>query len=305
MRKWVNEMRLEEKEGWKNGRMENGRGDFTYYALLITLLVCWLAGPVWAQGLSAGNQPAVLREIGIDQRPDRQVPLDLVFRDETGKSVRLGDYFGEKPVLLSLVYYECPMLCTLVLNGLLRSLRALAFDVGKQFNVVTVSVDPGETPSLAAAKKAEYIQKYSREGAEKGWHFLTGEEDSIQALADAVGFRYVYQPDRDEYAHASGIMILTPQGKLARYFYGIEYSTRDVRLALVEASANKIGSPVDQLLLYCYHYDPVTGKYGLLIMNTIRLAGLATVLALGVFMFVMFRRDRLQNSTIERTQPLG
>jgi protein SCO1/2 len=269
------------------------------------LLVCWLAVPVWAQELSAGNQPAVLREIGIDQRLDRQVPLDLVFRDETGKSVHLGDYFGEKPVLLSLVYYECPMLCTLVLNGLLRSLRALAFDVGKQFNVVTVSVDPGETPSLAAAKKAEYIQKYSREGAEKGWHFLTGEEDSIQALADAVGFRYVYQPDRDEYAHASGIMILTPQGKLARYFYGIEYSTRDVRLALVEASANKIGSPVDQLLLYCYHYDPVTGKYGLLIMNTIRLAGLATVLALGVFMFVMFRRDRLQKSTIDRSQPLG
>jgi len=234
----------------------------------------------------------VLRDIGIDQRLNEQVPLDLVFRDETGKLVRLGDYFGEKPVILSLVYYECPMLCTLVLNGLLKSLRALSFDVGKEFNVVTVSFHPGEIPTLAAAKKAEYIQHYSRAGAAEGWHFLTGEAGSIKRLAQAVGFRYIYDAKQNQFAHASGIMVLTPQGRLSHYFYGIEYSPRDLRLSLVEASANKIGSPVDQLLLYCYHYDPTTGKYGVIIMNVIRLAGLGTVLALGAFMVVMFRRDR-------------
>ncbi|MBI1927913.1 SCO family protein [Candidatus Poribacteria bacterium] len=253
---------------------------FTFYVLL-TLYVLWFSGDVQAQGLNASAQPDILREVGIDQRLNEQVPLDLVFRDETGKLVRLGDYFGEKPVILSLVYYECPMLCTLVLNGLLKSLRALSFDVGKEFNVVTVSFNPGETPTLAAAKKAEYIQHYSRPGTAEGWHFLTGQEASIQQLAQAVGFRYVYDAQKNQFAHASGIMVLTPQGRLSHYFYGIEYSPRDIRLSLVEASANKIGSPVDQLLLYCYHYDPTTGKYGVIIMNIIRLAGLGTVLALG------------------------
>jgi len=264
---------------------------FTFHVLL-TLYVFWFSGDVQAQGLNASTQPAVLRDIGIDQRLNEQVPLDLVFRDETGKLVRLGDYFGEKPVILSLVYYECPMLCTLVLNGLLKSLRALSFDVGKEFNVVTVSFNPGETPTLAAAKKAEYIQHYSRAGAAEGWHFLTGEAGSIKRLAQAVGFRYIYDAKQNQFAHASGIMVLTPQGRLSHYFYGIEYSPRDLRLSLVEASANKIGSPVDQLLLYCYHYDPTTGKYGVIIMNVIRLAGLGTILALGAFMVVMFRRDR-------------
>jgi protein SCO1/2 len=256
-------------------------------------------GIAQAQGLSASDQPAILSEVGIDQRLDEQIPLELVFRDEAGGVIQLGDYFGEKPVVLALVYYECPRLCTLVLNGLLRALRALSFDVGSEFNVVAVSIAPTETPALAARKRAEYVKQYGREGAATGWRFLTGEEASIQALAEAVGFRYAYLPDRDEYAHASGIMVATPRGRLARYFYGVEYSTRDLRLSLVEAAENKIGSPVDQLLLYCYHYDPTTGKYGLLIVNVIRLGGLATVIALGAFMLIMFRRDARREKSRE------
>jgi protein SCO1/2 len=206
--------------------------------------------------------------------------------------VALAEYFGEKPAILSLVYYECPMLCTLVLNGLLRSLRTLSFDAGNQFSIVTLSIDPKETSELASQKKVEYISQYKREGAEKGWHFLTGEEEAVKTLADTIGFRYAYQPETGQYAHASGIMVVTPQGNVARYFYGVEYATRDLRLALVEAADGKIGSPVDQLLLYCYHYDPTTGKYGLLIMHVIRLAGVATVFALGGFIIAMLLRDR-------------
>ena len=256
--------------------------------IFITVIVL----PAQAQGQNASTQPDILRDIGIDQKLNERVPLDLVFHDESGKPVQLSEFFGEKPVILALVYYECPMLCTLILNGLLKSLRMLSFDVGDQFNVVTVSFDPGETPSLAAEKKKNYINQYGRHGAERGWHFLTGEETSILQLTQAVGFRYTYDPEKDQFVHASGIMVLTPQGKLARYFYGVEYSPRDLRLGLVEASAGKIGSPVDKVLLYCYHYDPVTGKYGLIIMRVLRLAGLATVVALGAFMVVMFRRDR-------------
>jgi len=262
---------------------------FTILYLLSSVL---LVVPVNAQGLNATNRPAVLDEVGIDQKLNEPVPLDLEFRDETGKTVQLRDYFGEKPVVLSLVYYECPMLCTMVLNGLLRSFRALTFDVGKDFTVVTVSFDPRETPALAAAKKKTYIEGYGRPVAADGWHFLTGDEASIKRLTQAVGFRYVYDEETKQFAHASGIMVLTPQGKLARYFYGIEYAPKDLRLGLVEASAGKVGSPVDQVLLYCYHYDPQTGKYGVVIMNVLRLAGGATVLILGAFMFVMFRRDR-------------
>lgn len=241
---------------------------------------------------TAQHAPDVLRDIGFDQRLNEQIALDLVFRDETGKPVQLGSFFGERPVILALVYYECPRLCTLVLNGLLRSLRALSFDAGDQFHVVTVSFDPTETSEIAAAKKAGYIQRYGRPGAGGGWHFLTGDESSIEQLTRAVGFRYAYDAEKNEYAHATGILVLTPQGKIARYFYGLEYSARDLRLGLVEASANKIGSPVDRVLLYCYHYDPTTGKYGLIIMNVLRLAGVTTVLVLGSFIFMMSRGDR-------------
>jgi protein SCO1 len=220
-----------------------------------------------------------------------QVPLDLVFRDETGKGVQLGDYFGTKPVILDLAYYECPMLCPMVLDGLLSSLQGLPFNVGDQFNVLTVSFNPKDNVELAAAKKAAYVQRYSRPGATEGWHFLTGEHDAIQRLTQAVGFRYAYDAGQAQYAHATGIIVLTPQGQIARYFYGIEYAPGDLRLSLVEASANKIGSPLDQLLLFCYHYDPVTGKYGAAVVNIMQLTGLATVLALGVFIVLMFRRE--------------
>ena len=253
------------------------------------VVCCWLgAGLVGAQeGL-----PAVLKDVGIDQRLNERVPLGLVFKGESGKQVELRQYFGRKPVVLSLVYYECPMLCTMVLNGMLRSLRALKLDAGQDFEILTVSFNPKETPDLAAAKKRSYLERYDRPGAGNGWHFLTGDEDNIRKLTEAAGFRYKYDAVRDQYVHASGIMVLTPDGRLARYLYGIEYSARDLRLALVEASAGKIGNPVDKILLYCFHYDPSTGKYSLLIMNVIRAAGSATVLALATFLIVMFRRDR-------------
>lgn len=237
------------------------------------------------------GRPNLLQDVGIDQKLNGQLPLDLTFRDETGRPVQLREYFGKKAVLLSLVYYECPMLCTMILNGLVTSLRAVPLTVGNQFEVVTVSIDPREKPELAAGKKEIYLRRYDRAGAAKGWHFLTGEEANIRQLAKAAGFRYAWDPLTKQYAHGSAVMIATPQGRLSRYFYGIEYSARDIRLGLVEASANKIGSLADQVLLFCYHYDPATGKYGLVIMNLVRAAGLATVLALGCFMFVMFRRD--------------
>jgi protein SCO1/2 len=229
--------------------------------------------------------------VAFDQKLNTQVGLNLVFLNEAGKSVRLGDYFSEKPVILALVYYDCQDLCPLVLENLARTLRAISFDAGKQFEVAIVSFDPRDLPSVAAAKKAEFVQRYGRRGAEQGLHFLTGEEASIRSLTGAVGFRY-NDAKTGQYGHAAGIVVLTPQGKISRYFYGIEYSPRDLRLSLVEASEKKIGSPIDQLLLFCYHYDPATGKYSVVIMNLLRLAGLATVLVLGAIVVVMLRRER-------------
>ncbi len=242
------------------------------------------------------TRPPMLRDVGIEQRLNTQLPFDLVFRDETGQSVRLGQYFGSKPVILALAYYECPMLCTLVLNGLASALKVLSFDIGDQFEVVTVSFNPDDTPALAAAKKQTYLKAYGRTGAvgaraAAGWHFLTGDAAAIEQLTAAVGFRYRYVPEQKQYAHAAGIMVLTPQGRLARYFYGVEFAPRDVRLGLVEAADNRIGSPVDQLLLFCFHYDPTTGKYGAIAMNSVRAGGALTVLALATFLIVMWRRD--------------
>ncbi len=268
-----------------------GRGR-PYISILlgVACAFAWLTGlPALAQ---VQGRPQLLRDVGIDQKLNAQVPVDLTFRDETGRAVHLAEYFGEKPVVLALVYYECPMLCTQVLNGLLRSFQSLKFDVGKQFNVVTVSINPREKPDLAKAKQDVYVGLYGRGGAAQGWHFLTGDESQIQRLAQAVGYRYAYDPQTGQYAHASGIMVLTPQGRVSKYFYGIQYAPRDLRLGLVEASANKIGSPSDELLLFCYHYDPTTGKYGLVISNVLKLASLATVLVLGILMLVMFRRER-------------
>jgi protein SCO1/2 len=239
------------------------------------------------------TQPAVFSEVGFDQRLDEQVPLDLSFRDESGRAVALSGYFGRRPVILVPVYYSCTTLCPILLDGLARSLRPVSLEMGKDFDIVTVSINPREGPSEAAAKKAQALQRYARAGGEAGWHFLTGEQGAIQRLTRAIGFRYVYDAKTDQYAHAAGIVILTPQGRTARYFYGIDLSPRDLRLGLVEAADGTIGSPMDQVLLLCYHYDPLTGRYGLVIMNVIRLAGLATVLAVGAFIVVMVRRDRL------------
>ena len=239
--------------------------------------------------------PELLQEIGIDQKLGESIPLDLTFNDERGEEVSLDHYFAEKPVILTLAYYECPMLCTQVLNGLVRSLKPLSFKAGRDFVIITVSIDPGETPELARAKKREYLRNYGTPEAETGWHFLTGDQEQITRLAQAVGFRYKYDADLDQYIHASGIMMATPEGKLARYFYGIDYPPTDLRLGLVEAAEGKIGSPVDQLLLLCYSYDPLTGKYGLIIRNALRIGGVATVLVLAIFIVLMLRRDRKKN----------
>jgi len=236
----------------------------------------------------ANMRPPGLKNVGIEQRLNEQVPLDLAFRDETGKPVRLGDYFGQKPVILNLVYYQCPMLCSEVMSGLESALRVMRFDVGKEFNVVTVSFDPKETPAMAAAKKAEYMKRYKRAGAEQGWHFLTGPEQSISALTQAVGFQYQYDPKTNQFAHATAIMLLTPQGKIAQYYYGVEFAPKDLRLGIIQASQNKIGTVVDEVLLYCYHYNPNTGKYGAIISRVLQLAGGATILILGSFLFMMF-----------------
>jgi protein SCO1/2 len=241
-------------------------------------------------------RPQLLRNVGIDQRLNEQVPLGLTFRDETGKTVKLGDYFGKKPVVLSLVYFNCPMLCTMVENGVLNTLKTLKFDVGDEFNVLTVSFDPKDTPEFAAAKKAIYVGLYGRKGAAQGWHFLTGDEPSIQALTKAVGFRYNYDPQTGQYAHATAIMVLTPQGKISRYFYGIQYPAGDLRLALVEASDNKIGNPVDEILLFCCQYDPATGKYGLIVSRALQIAGLITIVCLGTLVLVMSRAKRPSNA---------
>jgi protein SCO1/2 len=234
----------------------------------------------------------VLENVGIDQKMNEPVPLDLVFRDEAGKEVRLGEYFGKKPVILSLVYFKCPMLCTLVLNGLVRSLRATSFDAGREFEVVTVSFDPRDTPETAATMKRVYMNEYRRPGAEQGWHFLTGDEEAIKRLTEAVGFRYKYDPESGQFAHASGIMVLTPKGRVAQYFYGLEYSARDLRLSLVESAENRIGSTVDQVLLYCFRYDPAKGRYGLAIMKTLRVASVGTVLGLGALIVSLVYRGR-------------
>jgi protein SCO1 len=238
-----------------------------------------------------GVRPELLNQVGVDQKLNDDIPLNLMFRDEHGKPVELAQFFGSKPVILTLVYYNCPMLCTQVLNGLDRSLETLPMEIGKDFNVVTVSIDPTDRPVAAEAKQAMYAGMYQRAGAQYGWHFLTGDEPQIKQLANAVGFRYAYDPDSKQYAHASAIMLLTPSGKISRYFYGVSYPERDLRLGLVEASQGKIGTAADQILLFCYHYDPHTGKYGLLISRVLQLGGILTVLIGGIFLIFLFRGE--------------
>jgi len=244
------------------------------------------SGP--ASQADAGN----LKDIGIDQHLDQQIPLDLQFKDEDGNTVQLGKYFKKgRPVILTLVYYQCPMLCSEVLSGLNSAMQVMKFTAGNEYEVVTVSIDPRDTPEVAKAKKASYLKEYNRPGAEDGWHFLTGQPDNIAKLAQTVGWKYRWEPKMNQFVHAAGIMLVTPQGKLAQYYYGIEYAPKDLRLGLIEASQDKIGNLVDAVLLYCYHYDPHTGKYGAVVSNMLRIGGAATILLLGGFIVLMVRRE--------------
>jgi protein SCO1 len=238
------------------------------------------------------GKPPILQNIGIDQRLNQQLPLDLEFRDEAGQPVKLNQYFGKKPIILTMVYYTCPMLCSEVLSGIASSLGVIRFNVGQEFDVISVSINPHDTPADAIKKKKLFLQRYRRPGAAEGWHFLTGSQPAIDALAKAVGFHYAFDPKSGQYAHSTAIMVVTPEGKLAQYFYGIEYSPKDLRLSLIEASKNKIGTPVDQVLLFCFHYDPSTGHYSAVVMNVVRLAGILTALTLGLFMTVLFRKEK-------------
>ena len=243
----------------------------------------------------ANTKSPVLDKVGIAQRLNEQLPLNLTFTDDAGKQVQLGQYFGKRPAILALVYYQCPMLCSEELNGLTGALQMVSFRPGKDFDVIVASIDPTEGTDLAAAKKRTYLKRYGHPETADGWHFLTGTQPNIDALTKAVGFGYTKIPGPDgkltQFAHASAIQIVTPQGKLAQYYMGVEYSPKDLRLGLVEASSNRIGSPVDNILTYCYHYDPGTNKHSLIVARVVQLGGLFTVLSLGGFMWAMFRRD--------------
>ena len=242
--------------------------------------------------VTATTPPQLPGEVKIVQNLNAQVPLDLMFRDESGRVVRLRDYFHGKPVLLNFMYYRCPMLCSLVMDGVASSLTELKFNIGQDFDVITVSIDPRDAPTDAVVQKEKYIKRYGRFEAEGGWHFLTGPESAIRKLTDTVGFHYAYDPQQDQFAHPTMLTILTPQGRVSRYIYGFEYKPRDLRLALVEASANKIGNATDQLLLLCYHYDPITGRYTKSAMNIMRAGGALTVFGIVGFIFVSLKRER-------------
>jgi protein SCO1/2 len=274
---------------------------------LVLLLSCTAA---WAQVSGYGDKqvgpandkpPAILNGVGIAQHLDQQLPLSLAFTDDQGKQVQLASYFGKRPAILALVYYQCPMLCSEELNGLTSALQMVSFVPGRDFDVIVVSIDPTEGTDLAAAKKRSYLKRYGHPETAAGWHFMTGTQANIDALTKAVGFGYVKIPAPDgkltQFAHASSIQIVTPEGKLAQYYMGVEYSPKDLRLGLVEASANRIGSPVDNILTYCYHYDPQTNKHSLIVARVVQLGGLVTMATLGGFMLVMFRRDTRHNDT--------
>jgi protein SCO1 len=277
----------------------------TVAALLLGALLS--VTTAWGQGMTqavvsppANLRPPGLKHVGIEQHLNQQIPPSLSFRDEHGKPVELADYYGRKPLILNLVYYRCPMLCGEVLSGLVSALRILKFDVGREFDVLTVSFDPTDTPEMAAGKKAELLKRYGRPGAAEGWHFLTGTQAAIDALTQSAGFEYEYDPKIQQFAHATAILVLTPQGRIAQYYYGVEFPPRDLRLGLVQASENKIGSVVDQVLLYCYHYDPDQGKYGAIIARILKLAAAATIVLLGTFLIAMFR---LGSVTEQRHKP--
>jgi protein SCO1 len=265
--------------------------------LQITLALIMSLGCVASIPATAAAQATVggvVSQVGFDQKLGVQLPLDLAFRDEAGREVRLAELFGQRPVILAPVYYRCPLLCNQLLNGLTRSLKPVALGAGKDFDVVAFSINPDETPELARPKKAAYLEQYDRPGSEPGWHFLTGNATSIKRLAEAVGFRYTFNPVTKLYAHAAGVVIVTPDGRIARYFYGIDFPPKELESELARASAGRIGAPIGRLLLLCYDYDAATGKYTLSILRLIRILGTATAVALAGFMFVMFRREGRQ-----------
>ena len=259
------------------------------------------AGAVRADSgvVPASSMPGPLKSVRYDQRLGEQVPLDLPFRDENGKPVRLADYLGKKPAVLVLAYYHCPMLCDMVMQAVESGLKPLSLDPGKDFDVIVASIDPADTPERAQMKRRDILKRYARPAADAGWHFLSGPQASIERLANAVGFQYVYDSKLNQYAHAAGVVILTPGGKVSRYLFGIEYPPRDLRLGLVEASGGKIGGLADQVLLYCFHYDPVMGRYSSVTMNIMRLAGVATVISLVLLVALLRRRESPQ------PRPLG
>ena len=269
----------------------------SFAAAVALLAVTAAPAPAPAQGFTGGKAetpqpPPPTKDVGFDQKLGEQVPLNLVFKDQEGRTVRLSDYFGKKPVVLNLVYFDCPMLCGMAIEGLLRSLRALTFDVGKEFDVLTVSFDSREGPELAKAKRTNVLAQYGRSSAEKGWHFLTGDEASIRALTSAVGFRYVWDESQKQFAHATGIVVLTPQGRISRYFFGIEHSTKDLRLGLMDSTSEKIGSLADKMLLMCFHYDPKSGRYTPAITKVLKGGAALTLLGLVSFIVVMLRREK-------------
>jgi len=259
-----------------------------------------LAAGVASAQLPQIGVPAMLKGVGIEQKLNSQLPLEARFTDESGQSVRLGDYFRGKPVILALVYYRCPMLCNLILSGLTESLRKISLDPGRDFQVVAISFDPDETPDLAKAKRENYLRKYNRPADDDGWHFLTGKDPAIHQVADAVGFGYKWDPRQKQWAHASAIYVITPEGKTSRYFYGVAFKSRDVRLGLVDASNHKIGNLADEIILYCYCYNPKNGKYGFAIVNSLRIVGCATLLALGSFVVINLRRDKKSSRHVLR-----
>lgn len=245
--------------------------------------------------MSSNGLPEALQSIGIEQKLGDKLPMDVELKDEDGRAVKLGDYFSKgKPVIIAFVYYECPMLCNQVLNGLTGALKGINFDAGKDFDVLAISFDARENdkPELAKNKKAGYVERYGRQGSENGWHFLTGSQASIDQVTKAAGFSYKWDEKSNQFAHAGGIMITTPDGKLARYLYGIDYAPKDLKFGLMESAESRVGNPAEQLLLYCYHYDPSTGKYGLAILNVIRLGAIATLIGMGAMALVFWRRNK-------------
>jgi protein SCO1 len=255
--------------------------------VLIFALCCTAA----ADTADQPQLPKQLEGVGLEQRLNAQAPLEARFRDESGHSVRLGDYFGRRPAIVALVYYRCTMLCNYILNGVVSGLRPLSLRPGRDFDIIAISIDPSEDAQLAASKRDHYAKSYSSRYGTDGWHFLTGEEKDIRAVADAVGFHYRYDPKSQLFLHASGVIVLTPEGRVSRYFYGVEYTPKDLKLGLIEASGRRIGSPADQILLYCYHYDPVTGKYGAMVMNILRIAAAAVLGIVAAALLLLWRGD--------------